>query len=133
MGSDYFSLVNPYYNAPVIPLDTGYHCYSYSLDFYCLDPMGSTNYGKLTNVSISPEASAQAITAANGTGGAATGANFAQTYEFITTAVNNNIVRISGGRSVPSTVGCRQRCSNSLTGKQCNYYSGTSSSGYITC
>ena len=26
--------------------------YSYSLDFICLDPLGSTNYGKLTNVSI---------------------------------------------------------------------------------
>lgn len=97
MGSDYFSLVNPYYNAPVIPLDTGYHVYSYSLDFFCLDPMGSTNYGKLTNVSILPEASAQAIVAANGTGAAGTGANFAQTYEFLTTVVNNNIIRVSGG------------------------------------
>ena len=26
--------------------------YSYSLDFVSLDPLGSTNYGKLTNVSI---------------------------------------------------------------------------------
>ena len=46
MGSDYYSLVNPWYHAPVIPLETGYHMYSYSLDFFCLDPMGSTNYGK---------------------------------------------------------------------------------------
>lgn len=98
MGSDYFSLVNPFYNAPVIPLDTGYHCYSYSLDFYCLDPMGSTNYGKLTNVNLTPEASQQAITAANGAGAVGTGANFPQTYEFITTCVNNNIIRISGGK-----------------------------------
>jgi hypothetical protein len=60
MGSDYFSLVNPYYSAPVIPFETGYHMYSYSLDFISLDPMGSTNYGKLTNVSIIPEASEQA-------------------------------------------------------------------------
>ncbi len=97
MGSDYFSLLNPYYHAPVIPLDTGYHMYSYSLDFICLDPMGSTNYGKLTNVSIVPEASAQAQTAAQGNGAAGTGANFAQSYEFIITAVNNNIIRISGG------------------------------------
>ena len=44
MGSDYFSLVQPWYTAPVIPLETGYHMYSYSLDFYCLDPMGSTNF-----------------------------------------------------------------------------------------
>jgi hypothetical protein len=97
MGSDYFSLVNPYFRAPVIPLETGYHMYSYSLDFIALDPMGSTNYGKLTNVSIVPEASTAAITGANGTGTTGEGADFAQTYEFIVTAVNNNIIRISGG------------------------------------
>jgi hypothetical protein len=97
MGSDYFSLVNPYYHAPVVPLDTGYHLYSYSLDFMSLDPMGSTNYGKLTNVSIVPEASTGAIAGATGTGAASSGADFPQTYEFIVTAVNNNIIRISGG------------------------------------
>jgi hypothetical protein len=97
MGSDYFSLINPWYHAPVIPTDTGYHTYSYSLDFICLDPMGSTNYGKLTNVSIVPEASSAAITAAGGGGAPASGANFAQTYEFIITCVNNNIIRVSGG------------------------------------
>ena len=101
MGSDYYSLINPWYHAPVIPLETGYHMYSYSLDFVCLDPMGSTNYGKLTNVSIVPEASADAILSA--TGGfqkvpeAPTGGDFPQTWEFVTTAVNNNIIRISGG------------------------------------
>jgi hypothetical protein len=97
MGSDYFSLVQPYYHAPVIPLETGYHMYSYSLDFICLDPMGSTNYGKLTNVSILPEASTGAITGANGTGASGSGVSAAQTYDFITTAVNNNIIRLSGG------------------------------------
>jgi hypothetical protein len=103
MGSDYFSLVNPYYAAPVIPQETGYHTYSYSLDFICLDPMGSTNYGKLTNVSIVPEASQQAIIAAAPAAHVppfitrGTGANFNNSYEFIITAVNNNIIRISGG------------------------------------
>ena len=98
MGSDYYSLVNPWYHAPAIPLETGYHMYSYSLDFICLDPMGSTNYGKLTNVSIVPEASPDARKFA------APNASYpeqhvfkAQTYDFITTAVNNNIIRISGG------------------------------------
>ena len=101
MGVDYFSLVNPWYHAPVIPLDTGYHCYSYSLDFYSLDPMGSTNYGKLMNVSIIPAASANAV--ANNqrvtTSSTAVAPAYAvkQTYEFVVTAVNNNIVRISGG------------------------------------
>jgi hypothetical protein len=97
MGSDYFSLVNPYYHAPVIPTVGGYHSYSYSLDFMNLDPMGSTNYGKLTNVSISPEASGAAITGAAAAGAVGTGADFTQTYEFIVTAVNNNIIRVSGG------------------------------------
>jgi hypothetical protein len=123
MGSDYFSLVNPYYHAPVIPLDTGYHMYSYSLDFICLDPQGSTNFGKLTNVSVVPEASAGSITGSAGTGGAGSGANFAQTYEFILTAVNNNIIRISGGKkhpNVPPTADCRKSYDITLTDKQCN-------------
>ena len=125
MGSDYFSLVNPYYHAPVIPLETGFHMYSYSLDFICLDPLGSTNYGKLTNVSIAPEASQAAIDAANASGAVGSGANFAQTYEFLVTAVNNNIIRISGGalgsknRRV-ETGGCQSRCDISWLGKQCN-------------
>jgi len=97
MGSDFFSLVNPWFNAPVIPTDTGYHMYSYSLDFICLDPMGSTNYGKLTNVSVVPQASIGSITGANGGGAENSGADYKQVYEFIITAVNNNIVRISGG------------------------------------
>jgi hypothetical protein len=95
MGSDYFSLVQPYYFAESIPTETGYHMYSYSLDFYNLDPKGSTNFGKLTNVAIVPEASQGAIVAANGAGTA--GADFPQKYSFIITALNNNIIRISGG------------------------------------
>lgn len=108
MGSDYYSLVQPWYHAPVIPTETGYHMYSYSLDFICLDPKGSTNYGKLTNVSIGPTASAGAQTGAAGTGAEGSGANFAQTYRFITTVVNNNIIRISGGEQprMPPTVEC---------------------------
>lgn len=97
MGSDYYSLVQPWYHAPVIPVQTGYHMYSYSLDFICLDPMGSTNYGKLTNVSIVPVASASAIAAAAGGGTNPSGQSFPQTWSFIVTAVNNNIIRISGG------------------------------------
>jgi hypothetical protein len=97
MGSDYYSLINPFYNAPVIPTTTGFHCYSYSLDFICLDPQGSTNYGKLTNVSIAPTASVAAVTAANGTGPAGSGMSWAQSFEFVTTTVNNNIIRVSGG------------------------------------
>ena len=118
MGSDYFSLVNPWYHAPVIPLETGYHLYSYSLDFFAIDPMGSTNYGKLTNVSIVPQGSNDAVSSqqAPQTSGTVSGFVLSNTaplpvnplqgavtpgygarYCFVTTAVNNNIIRISGG------------------------------------
>ena len=105
MGSDYYSYVEPYYAAPVIPIVTGYHMYSYSLDFICLDPLGSTNYGKLTNVSIIPVPSGDAKCVSS-TYGTSTTVGYcqdldwfprAQTFRFITTAVNNNIIRISGG------------------------------------
>jgi len=115
MGADYYSYVNPYFHAPSIPVIAGFHCYSYSLDFNSLDPMGSTNYGKLSNVSIIPQASVLAI-AANSTlagstttlpltgapgeapGGAnGSGVNIRQTYEFYLSCINNNIIRISGG------------------------------------
>jgi hypothetical protein len=97
MGSDYYSLVNPWYCAPTIPDQTGYHMYSYSLAFFDVDPLGSTNYGKLTNVSIAPVASNQAVIAQAGTGVAGSGADYIQAFEFVCIAVNNNIVRISGG------------------------------------
>ena len=58
--------------------------------------MGSTNYGKLTNVSIVPEASAQAKLGAEGTS-TVPGISYKQTYEFIVTAIINNIIRVSGG------------------------------------
>lgn len=99
MGSDYFSLIQPYYQPNwnvVIPAVTGYHMYSYSLDFYACDPKGSTNFGKLTNVSIVPGATPFAISAANGTL-ASPGGTYPQTYSFITVGVNNNIIRVSGG------------------------------------
>jgi hypothetical protein len=169
MGSDYFSLVNPYYHAPHIPYETGYHMYSYSLDFICLDPMGSTNYGKLTNVSIYPEASDAAVKSANipvskdcyvaisnekckcacnpgckfkacdaptncptsncgacndnsGESNRCAGTPSSQSYEFICCAVNNNIIRISGGKTprVPPTADCYESYDNTFIDKQCN-------------
>lgn len=99
MGSDYFSLVNPWFHAPTIPSSVGLHTYSYSLDFMSLDPMGSTNYGKLTNVSILPVASLDAVSYNSGSqsGDSSHSTNAINTYQFITTAINNNIIRISGG------------------------------------
>lgn len=95
MGSDYFSLVCPWYTAPTIPDVTGFHLYSYSLDFMCLDPLGSTNYGKLTNISLRLTASQDAQNSAVPT--AATLQTVANAFLFVASAVNNNIIRISGG------------------------------------
>jgi hypothetical protein len=97
MGSDYFTLIEPFYKAPSIPDRTGYHLYSYSLAFFNSDPLGSTNYGKLTNVSISPQASPESLIAAAGSAPVGSGQNYPQTFEFIIIGVNANIIRISGG------------------------------------
>jgi hypothetical protein len=101
MNADYFSLIVPFYHAVSIPDETGYHMYSYSLDLMSTDPMGSTNYGKLTNVSLSVTASATAIATAGATAGTAASAlaghHAPQKFCFILTAINHNIVRITGG------------------------------------
>ena len=138
MGSDFFSLVQPWFHAPTIPSVTGYHMYSYSLDFFNLDPKGSTNYGKLTNVSIVPESSETARESLGGGNGSETGGPMVdpntgeiyslepQRYEFITTCINNNVIRISGGalgrRGKPRTDSCYKRCDKSFIDKQCNYH-----------
>ena len=126
MGSDFFSLVNPWFHAPSIPDVIGFHSYSYSLDFMTLDPLGSTNYGKLTNVSIVPEASATAIAAAGGGGGTGSGYYASQTYEFIVTCINNNIIRVSGGAlgklGKPKIGRCFNSCGKTIRDKHLNYH-----------
>ena len=104
MGSDYFSLMVPYYTAVAIPKETGYHLLSYTLDLVSTNPMGSTNYGKLTNVSFQFSASADAVTASTAAGTLAApgnlgpmGAPVAQSYQSVIVGLNMNIVRISGG------------------------------------
>jgi len=60
--------------------------------------MGSTNYGKLTNVSIVPQSSDAQNSSYYFTAGSGNGIVVnAGKYEFVTTCVNNNIIRISGG------------------------------------
>ncbi len=146
MGSDYFSLVEPYYTAPIIPMITGYHVYSYSLDFISLDPLGSTNYGKLTNVSIAPTPSNYASWSATADPtqdgllitDPVTWAErypdwntayqnnkniiYPNSYSFFVTAVNNNIIRVSGGKlpKVPPTVDSYHGCGMTMTVKECN-------------
>jgi hypothetical protein len=105
MGADYFALVNPWYNAVSIPLETGYHMYSYSLDLLSVNPMASTNFGKLTNVSLQLTPSIAASTSGS-TGGTLSvpnaqyvsdGAGIQQIFEFVLVAVNHNIIRVAGG------------------------------------
>jgi len=61
-GSDYFSLIHPFYFSDAIPEETGYHMWSYSLKPWDpLKPAGSTNYSKLANVSIAHDASPAAL------------------------------------------------------------------------
>ena len=106
MVNDYFSLVDAFYDAPTAPnpdygaplsvsgaQPAGYHMYSYSLDFICLDPMGSTNYGKLTNVSMNVAHSAAAVNSSL----AVSDGGCAQKFQFVVLGVNNNIIRVSGG------------------------------------
>ena len=100
MGSDYFSLVVPWYSAVSIPTQTGYHLLTYTLDLVNTNPMGSTNYGKLTNVSFQFGASDSAIASSIATpslSNSAAGAPVAQTFETLIVGLNMNIIRISGG------------------------------------
>jgi hypothetical protein len=117
MGSDYFSLIVPWYTAVSIPTETGYHLLSYTLDLVNTNPMGSTNYGKLTNVSFQFGASEAAVTSSQATSTMAfsqAGAPVAQIFETLVVGLNMNIIRISGGKNVPSTVDCSMSYRNSL-------------------
>lgn len=68
MDSDFYSLVEPYICSTRVPDETGYHYLSYSLHTWQYDPLGSTNYSKLNNVSLSSDASRASTQAALGFG-----------------------------------------------------------------
>lgn len=92
LPADYYALVEPWFKAPTIPRETGYHMYSYSINMYDVNPMGSTNYGKLTNVTLNMNA------IAIGTGaGQVNIPNPGTSFQGIIVAVNNNVIRVSGG------------------------------------
>lgn len=94
LGSDYFSLIQPFFYCPVVPIITGLHVFNYSLDLYSQSsPCGSTNFGKLTNVSIIPVPSKATLEV----GDPGSGAEYPQTYDFVCTALNWNVIRVSGG------------------------------------
>lgn len=52
LPADFFSMVQPFYFSYSAPTITGYHVFSYSTSFVDIDHAGSTDYGKLTNVSV---------------------------------------------------------------------------------
>ena len=90
LNNDYFQLVQPFYHANQIPSGNcgaspvGLNMYSYALNPMSSDPSGSTNYGKLTNVSLTTVAqnAADSLSTQN---------------QLLIRALNFNIVRISGG------------------------------------
>nr|QXT57809.1 major capsid protein [Rhinella marina erythrocytic-like virus] len=97
VGADYFSHIQPYYHAPAIPECIGYHMYSYALDLMSVDPNGSTNYGRLNNITIVPNASKNAKKGAAGNGNVRSGMDHPQKYEFVVIALSQNVLNISGG------------------------------------
>lgn len=96
MGSDYYSLVVPFFYNKVIPQVSGIHAMSYSLEMFSLDPKGSTGYSKLANVTIINTPSQAAVNAQYD--GIDDEPTTAQTnWKFHLRARNHNIVRLSGG------------------------------------
>ena len=99
MGSDFFSLVQPWYHFTSIPEETGYHVYSFALNPEAMDPSGSTNFGKLTNVSLqlTPSAAAEFANTRNTSTDPDSPNGGDQTFQVFIRALNFNIVRVSGG------------------------------------
>jgi len=96
LPADYYSLVEPWFKAPTIPSATGYHMYSYSLNVYDINPLGSTNFGKLTNVTLDLASQGKTLPADSGKV-TADGRTIKYTYQTIICAMNHNVIRISGG------------------------------------
>lgn len=110
LAADFYALVNPWYHAISIPNETGYHVYSYSLFFPNVNPMGATDYGKLTSVSLchvpSAAAALHAVGAVGqqgpipdiGAGGLLpSGVYQAQKFNHVVVALNHNVCRVTGG------------------------------------
>lgn len=67
MNADYFSMIQPYFFGDSVPAITGYHVFSYSVNFVESAHGGSTDYGKLTNVSMEVHLGEDAVASLNGT------------------------------------------------------------------
>ena len=119
LSSDYYSLIMPYYHALSIPTGdkVGYHLFSYALDLVSVDPIGSTNFSKLTNVSFQFMTADVAAAAAQGSrtpgfnadsfaygsgiapldGAVQQGYGRKQQFQVVIIGLNHNVIRISGG------------------------------------
>lgn len=110
MGADYFSMVSSYYHSDNSPDETGYHLLPYALNINCLDPCGSTNFTKITNVTVLYTLSRAAVAASNvltpldnqgdplqwpDTAGVLQ--PMPQSYRHVLIALNHNIARIGNG------------------------------------
>lgn len=105
--SDFFSLLMPYYHAPVAPRESGYHYYPYSIFLTATDPMCSTNFTKLSNIFLLFNLSQQAIdgmavTPANygvstPSSSADYGQPYKQVYQAFCIAYAHMIIRVMGG------------------------------------
>lgn len=85
--ADISSLVTPYHHCPAVNRGQGHqgwHVISYTTDTGSLDPAGSSNFGKLTNVSLAHKAT----TAAVASGSAFSVVSVAQMWD---------VVRVHGG------------------------------------
>jgi hypothetical protein len=76
--------------------------YSYSLNMYDVNPLGSTNYGKLTNVTLVMQGAtgnqtSPALVSPYTTEAQAIPSYFGTSFESIIVAVNHNVIRVSGG------------------------------------
>jgi hypothetical protein len=104
LSSDYYSMIMPYYHAVSIPTGNkvGYHMFSYALDLASVDPIGSTNFSKLTNVSFQFQLGQVAKTAVQSLESEKAfnqpqGYGVPQQFNVIIIGLNHNVVRISGG------------------------------------
>lgn len=98
MTWDYFSQIVPYYCALTTPMELGYGLYSYALHLEDTDASGSTNFGKIGNVQVSPTPSSAALVAANGSGPAGSGADYPQTFTWHMIARSYTVIRVSEGQ-----------------------------------
>ncbi|QCQ67796.1 major capsid protein [European chub iridovirus] len=97
MGVDYFTHVDPYFFAPSMPRIDGVMSYCYTLHMGSVDPMGSTNFGRLSNITLSAKVSEHSVLTSTANNSNNSGHKDDQKFELVVIGVNHNIARISNG------------------------------------